>query len=168
MLPILTQPIALAPNAVCLPGDILETTGAILVPVRAASSMGAGLATRVGLRYPSAVEAWIRLAMSYRLQVGRSYYVPDCGRQGLILLPVRPNGNAPARLSGVEAGLWSAVALCASRRITRVALPRIGCGSAGLQWPHVQDMLQRLAAAVPWLALEIYARDPLDANQSFE
>ena len=65
--------------------------------------------------------------------------------------------GADARLDWLTTSLHAAFTFCATEGLTGFAIPRIGAGIGGLDWPDVFKVIEQAAAAHPSIEIEVWS-----------
>lgn len=126
-------------------GDLLAAPVEALVnAVNTQGVMGKGIALAFKNRFPEMFEDYRQACASGRVTPG-CMHVFDCGidarPQFLINFPTKRNWRDPSQLEDIEAGLRALVGEIRQRKIRSIALPALGCGLGGLDWPAVLDLM---------------------------
>jgi O-acetyl-ADP-ribose deacetylase (regulator of RNase III) len=129
--------------------------------------MGAGIAKEFSSRWPEMFYAYKALCRSGDFSLGSymRYEVPVDPQTSPRLefvynLCTQVASGADARLDAIDAAVRSALVDAAERRIWSLALPQIGCGIGGLQWPDVRTVLAAAADGSPVELIAVTYEDP--------
>lgn len=121
-------------------GDILSSNAdAIVNPCNTHGACGAGLSRQLAEKWPWWVSDYKSMCASGRVQTGKvqmSRSVID-GLPHIIHLPTKDDWRKPSKMTFIKDGLDSLVQLCEHEQLVSVAIPKLGCGLGGLQWPLV-------------------------------
>lgn len=124
-------------------GDIFRANAQALVnPVNCVGVMGAGLAKAFRDRFPENYRAYRDACSSGTLKTGQ----PLCfWEQGLLIInfPTKHHWKHKSRLADIDLGLGALVRIIHATRIQSIALPALGCGLGGLDWPPVLALMER-------------------------
>ena len=134
------------------PSDIFSIDCAAIVnPVNCVGVMGAGLALAFKRRYPSHFSSY-REACRVRALCPGAVHIDDFGERVsprfLVALPTKRHWRDPSRLDDIERSLDALAVEIRRRRIPSVALPKLGCGLGGLDWPDVHAAIVRSLSPV--------------------
>lgn len=149
-----------------VPVDIFSLDAeAIVNPVNCVGVMGAGLALAFKRRHPAHFASYRRACAAGTLRPG-TVHVDDLGAGALprylIALPTKRHWRDPSHLGDVALSLRALARELRRRRISSVAIPKLGCGLGGLAWSAVHQVIVRelepLADA--GLLLAILSRPP--------
>ncbi len=137
-------------------GDILASKMHTLVnPVNTIGAMGKGLAKEFKLKYPDYYAAYQKACMCRVFQLEKCFvYRADDGHQ-LYSLPTKSHWRGKSRLEWIDAGLETLVTRLDQYGVKSLAIPAIGCGEGGLNWPDVHDLLHKWLDHVE-IDVEIY------------
>lgn len=108
-------------------------------------SMGRGIAVEFRRRWPEMYVAYRRECRAGRFQPG-GVFIWDAADKTIFNLGTQTRPGPCARLEFIEASLTIAVRTAEERAIPLIAMPRIGAGHGGLDWPEVRKRLEQLAA----------------------
>ena len=134
-------------------GNILESEAEVLVnTVNCVGVMGRGIALQFKKAFPENFKAYAAACRREEVQPGR-LFVYETGRLAppryLINFPTKRHWRGKSRMEDIEAGLEALARLIQEREIRSIALPPLGCGLGGLDWPEVR---RRMEAALGGLA----------------
>lgn len=143
-------------------GNIFTTQAqAIGHGVNTKGVMGAGIAFSVRLMYPEIYLEYRELCDSDGLQPGGVYTALD-DRSGryIVNLASQDAPGANARLEWLRSSLSHGLDELNELGVTSLALPRIGAGIGGLEWPEVREAIEEVAEAYPHMELELWEFKP--------
>ena len=138
-------------------GDVLEVEGSLFdlgAPalgqgVNLAGKMGLGIARDFAHRYPGLLDDYRTAITNGRLTIGASHLYTHTDGTVIVNIATQIRTGRDARYEAIETGLDHALGELHHTGITRLGLPRIGCGIGGLQWPQVYDIIVDVAADHP-------------------
>lgn len=126
--------------------------------------MGAGVAKTVKQRYPVTYDAYVKQCMGGNFQPGDAFGVYE-HKKIIVNLATQDEPGRNARYEWVFAS-----ALKAAQRIADggywkdkpkvMAVPQIGAGIGGLEWPKVQTLLEAVEVLVPGFQFEVWEYKP--------
>jgi len=124
-------------------GDILDANVEALVnPVNTVGVMGAGLALQAKRRYPGMYREYYASCLRGELKIGRVLVHTVFGYPRLVVnFPTKRHYQDPSKLEWIDAGLVDLHALIEELGIRSIAIPPLGCGLGGLQWPDVRGLI---------------------------
>lgn len=141
-----------------LTADIFSSPAQCLVnTVNCEGFMGKGLAYRFKLRYPLNNAHYEAACQRGQLHVGHILFFKEGGKT-IANFPTKDRWRDASRYEYIEAGLEDLCAQIARRAISSVALPPLGCGNGGLEWPRVKAIIERHMAT---LDAHVYLHTPL-------
>ena len=144
--------------------DILTADVQILVnPVNCVGVMGKGLALRFARVFPDNRRAYALACSERRLAPGR-LFVFETGRRGraetIVNLPTKRHWRDPSRIEDVASGIAALAELTGKRGFASLAVPKLGCGLGGLDWPEVRPMIEAAFAALPEVFVQVHGPGP--------
>lgn len=127
-------------------GDLLESPAEALVnAVNEVGVMGKGIALRFREAFPENTRRYMDACRAKRVRVGRMFVVREqnpMGQRWIINFPTKRHWRQPSRLEWIRDGLNDLVRVIQDRGIRSVALPALGCGACGLDWPQVRREIE--------------------------
>lgn len=127
-------------------GNLLEAPAEALVnTVNEVGVMGKGIALLFREAYPQSAESYEKAAKAGEIRVGRVFVTPGeslLGPRWIIHFPTKKHWRSPSQLSWVREGLKDLVRVIRREGIRSIALPPLGCGNGGLQWPLVRREIE--------------------------
>ncbi|OBU05977.1 macro domain-containing protein [Morganella psychrotolerans] len=125
-----------------LKGDLLRSDARGLVnAVNCQGVMGKGIAYQFKLDYPINARAYEALCKSNKIGIGQLSVTEEHGRN-IINFPTRDKWDSPSGYEFIENGLRELKALIKKQGLKSVAMPALGCGSGGLDWRQVDNLIQ--------------------------
>jgi O-acetyl-ADP-ribose deacetylase (regulator of RNase III) len=123
-------------------GDLLADDAQVLVnAVNTVGVMGAGIALAFKNAYPAMFESYRQACMRAELDIGRYHMVQVTPGRFVYNFPTKRYWRDPSRPSYIAAGLPVLASVLTEQEIASVALPALGCGHGGLDWPLVRAMI---------------------------
>jgi O-acetyl-ADP-ribose deacetylase (regulator of RNase III) len=149
-------------------GNLLESGAEALVnTVNTVGVMGKGIALMFKERFALNFQLYASACKAKQVKVG-AMYVTETGELGgprwVINFPTKDHWRAPSRLEWVEAGLQDLKRVLHERQIRSVAIPPLGAGNGGLDWPTVKARID--AALCDVVGVEIIVFEPTDQYQN--
>lgn len=123
-------------------GNIFQADAQALVnPVNCVGVMGAGLAKAFRDRFPENYHAYRDACASSALRIGQPFCFLE---QGLLIInfPTKRHWKNESRLADIDMGLGALVRIIHAAQIQSIALPALGCGLGGLDWPPVLALIE--------------------------
>ena len=127
-------------------GDILTTDAEALVnTVNCVGIMGRGIALQFKNAFPANFKAYAAACQRREVRPGRMF-VYDTGYASnpkhIINFPTKRHWRGKSRLEDIESGLGALVLEIELRGIRSIALPPLGAGLGGLDWPDVRSRIE--------------------------
>lgn len=126
-------------------GDILKTDAQALVnTVNCVGIMGRGIALQFKNAFPENFKAYAAACRRGEVQPG-SMLVFETGRLApkyIINFPTKRHWRGKSRLEDIEVGLAALAQEIRTRGIRSIAIPPLGSGLGGLNWPDVRKRIE--------------------------
>ena len=127
-------------------GDILkEEAEALVNTVNCVGVMGRGIALQFKRTFPENFKAYVARCKRNAIQPGR-VFVFETGQltspRFIINFPTKRHWRGNSRIEDIESGLASLAEEVRSRDIRSIAIPPLGSGLGGLNWPEVRVRLE--------------------------
>lgn len=140
---------------------LLAPAQALVNTVNTEGVMGKGIALQFRQAYPAMFKAYVDACKAGAVQLGRMD-VHDLGGlaegpRWIINFPTKGHWRAKSRLLDIEAGLRDLVATVRRLGIRSIAVPPLGCGHGGLDWPDVKPLIEGAFAIVPEVDVLLFA-----------
>ena len=127
-------------------GDLLVAdVDALVNPVNTVGVMGKGLALQFKRAYPQMFTDYARAAAAGELTVGRMHVWAiraAAGPRFIVNFPTKRHWRGRSRLEDIAAGLEGLAQVIEQHGITSIAVPPLGCGLGGLDWPVVRPLIE--------------------------
>jgi O-acetyl-ADP-ribose deacetylase (regulator of RNase III) len=137
-------------------GDLLNTPGvrAYALGCNCAGTMEAGVSVAFKKRWPALLEAYAQRCAERKVKLGDVFAWSEGSKGGeggdtVFCLALQETAAKKATLPALEKSLKALVELAAAAKIDKVALPRLGAGSAALDGLRVKHILERVGAEAP-------------------
>lgn len=151
-------------------GNLLDSKADVLVcPVNVVGTMGAGLALQFKKAFLDLDDKYQEALRSGQLTINTPYMTTVRDFLGndryILLFPTKFHYRDKSRYAWVARNLRHMQDLAFSANdVHTVALPKLGCGLGGLEWPRVFEQITTIfgdgSDEDPWFELEIYGEDP--------
>lgn len=123
-------------------GNLLEARAEALVnTVNTVGVMGKGIALMFKERFERNFDLYAAACKAKQVRVGKMFVTETGelnGPRWVINFPTKEHWRAPSRLEWVDAGLQDLKRVLQERQIKSVAIPPLGAGNGGLDWPTVK------------------------------
>lgn len=127
-------------------GDILDSDCEALVnTVNTVGVMGKGIAKQFRDRYPGNHLAYRSACKAGEVEVGQMLVIEDIDQRGsrtIVNFPTKKHWRQPSKYEYVTEGLTALKRAIRDRDIKSIAIPPLGCGQGGLEWPRVRRMIE--------------------------
>ncbi len=145
-------------------GNLFEADVAALVnPVHCAGVMSRGLALQFKTRFPDNAKQYKAACEADRLSPG-DVLVHDRGGlfdaerpRYLLNVATKDHWTDASRPAHIEAGMRAVAEQVTTRGISSLAVPALGCGGGGLDWPTVRPLLVEPLSALDNVRACVYA-----------
>lgn len=149
-------------------GNLLEARAEALVnTVNTVGVMGKGIALMFKERFARNFDLYAAACKAKQVKVGQMFVTETGeldGPRWIINFPTKDHWRGNSRLEWVEAGLEDLKRVLLERQIRSVAIPPLGAGNGGLDWPTVKA---RIASALADLDdVEVTVYEPTDRYQN--
>ena len=149
-------------------GNLLEARAEALVnTVNTVGVMGKGIALMFKERFTRNFDLYAAACKAKQVQVGQMFVTETGelnGPRWVINFPTKEHWKAPSRLEWVDAGLQDLKRVLQERQIKSIAIPPLGAGQGGLDWPTVKTHID--AALKDLQSVEITVYEPTDQYQN--
>ena len=127
-------------------GNLLEAdVEAVVNTVNTVGVMGKGIALMFKERFPANYKAYRAACKAGEVKVGSMFVVPSgelAGPRWIINFPTKQDWRNSTKLEWVEDGLKALREFIAENQVKSIALPPLGCGNGGLDWPIVRELIE--------------------------
>lgn len=136
-------------NIVQIVGSVLDQTDvhAIVNTVNCVGVMGKGIALEFKKEYPENFRIYQRLCLNKQVHVGKMlpYHIQrPYGPKYVINFPTKLHWRNDSKIEYIAEGLEDLKRLCQELFITKIAMPRLGCGNGGLDWLDVLPLIKQV------------------------
>lgn len=146
-------------------GDVLSADAQTLVnTVNCVGVMGKGVALAFKQRFPEMFRDYAERCREGLVRLGEPYLFRPLVEPWILNFPTKDHWRSVSRLSDIEAGLDHLAAHLTQWRITSLAVPPLGCGQGGLDWPTVGPVLYRRLEEMS-IPVILYAPEDTPAEQ---
>lgn len=139
-------------------GDLFDSgSPAIAHGVNCRGVMGAGIAVGFKQRYPTMYQHYQAMCDQGHLILGQVFpWYAEHERPVIFNLATQIEPGPNARYSGVMQSVDTMLLMAQNKGISQVAIPQIGCGIGGLEWPQVEGILLALTEKYPAVDVVVY------------
>lgn len=144
-------------------GDILEAQAEALVnTVNCVGVMGRGIALQFKHAFPDNFKAYAAACRREEVQPGRMF-VFDTGKLTLpryvFNFPTKRHWRGKSRIEDIRAGLVTLAEEVRERGIRSIAVPPLGAGLGGLDWPVVRALIDEHLSGLEDVAVQVFEPD---------
>jgi O-acetyl-ADP-ribose deacetylase (regulator of RNase III) len=141
-------------------GDILsEDAEALVNTVNCVGVMGRGIALQFKKAYPQNFKAYAAACKNEEVQPGQMF-VFDTGQLAnpryIINFPTKRHWRGKSRMEDIESGLADLVATLRQYDIRSLAIPPLGSGLGGLDWPEVKARIEEHLSSLDDVQVLVY------------
>lgn len=149
-------------------GDILVAEAEALVnTVNCVGVMGRGIALQFRKAFPENFEIYETACSRGEVQPGSMLVYETgllAGPKYIINFPTKRHWKGKSKIEDIDSGLKALIAEVATRRISTIAIPPLGCGLGGLRWTDVKPRILRAFEELPKVRVLLF--DPEGAPQA--
>jgi O-acetyl-ADP-ribose deacetylase (regulator of RNase III) len=149
-------------------GNLLEAKAEALVnTVNTVGVMGKGVALMFKEAYPENFKAYEAACKRKEVKVG-SMFVTErqslLGPKWIINFPTKEHWRGDSKVVWIESGLEDLKRVIVEKKIRSIAIPPLGSGNGGLNWPDVRPKIEAALGALNDVSVIIY--EPTDQYQN--
>jgi O-acetyl-ADP-ribose deacetylase (regulator of RNase III) len=141
-------------------GNLLAADAEALVnTVNTVGVMGKGIALMFKEAFPSNLKAYQAACKAGEVAVGHMFVTEQrelMGPKWIINFPTKQHWRNPSKLEWVDEGLDDLKRIIVERGIRSIALPPLGSGNGGLEWPTVRALIERKLGDLPGVDVIVY------------
>ena len=141
-------------------GDMFtEDVEALVNSVNCVGVMGRGIALQFKNLFPENFKAYAEACKSEEVRPGRMF-VYQSGKMTnpryIINFPTKRHWRGKSRMEDIESGLRALAQVIAERNIRSIALPPLGSGLGGLDWPIVRSRIETAMQDIDYLRVVVF------------
>lgn len=144
-------------------GDMFEADVEALVnTVNTVGAMGKGLALLFKNKFPANNEMYVNGCRNNEVKTGEMFVVGVTGRGNLryiVNFPTKEHWRYPSQMVWIEEGLIDLRRFIIDNNVKSIAIPALGAGLGGLNWPDVKSEIEDKLAGLD--AVQIMVFEPL-------
>lgn len=149
-------------------GNLLEAKAdAIVNTVNTVGVMGKGIALMFKEAYPTNFKAYAAACKAGDVKTGTMFVTANDELEGpawIINFPTKEHWRGNSRMEWIESGLVDLRRVIQEKKIRSIALPPLGCGNGGLEWPDVRSRIEEALSDLDPVQVLVYA--PTDHYQN--
>jgi len=141
-------------------GNLLESRAQALVnTVNTVGVMGKGIALMFKDRFKENFKRYAAACKNKEVQVGKMF-ITATGELGgpnwVVNFPTKKDWRAPSKLEWIREGLVDLRRFIIEEHITSIAIPPLGAGNGGLNWPDVRGEIERALGDLSNVDVEVF------------
>ena len=144
-------------------GDLLaEPAEALVNAVNCVGVMGRGVALQFKNAFPENFQAYALRCRWGGMRPGKIFVFElrrTTGPRYIINFPTKRHWRGKSRMADIEAGLQALAEEIRSREIRSIALPPLGSGLGGLDWPKIRARIQTALEDLPEVQIAVFEPD---------
>ncbi|MBF0290381.1 MAG: macro domain-containing protein [SAR324 cluster bacterium] len=141
-------------------GNILKADAeAIVNTVNCVGVMGKGIALQFKKAYPENFKVYEKECRDKKMKVGKmlTFHTSSLMNPRYIInFPTKRHWKGKSRYEDIESGLAALVEEVKQFNIQSIAIPPLGCGLGGLEWPKVRKMIEEAFAPLAEVHVLLY------------
>ena len=141
-------------------GNLLEADVEALVnSVNTVGIMGKGVALQFRQAFPENFRAYQRACKRNEVQPGKMLVVTTgslSNPRHIINFPTKRHWRQKSRIGDISLGLTDLIAVVKDLSIQSIALPPLGCGNGGLEWPEVRPLIEKAFRSLAEVEVLLY------------
>lgn len=120
-----------------------ENVEALVNPVNCVGVMGKGLALEFKKRFPENFDAYVQACKHRTIGLGHLFVFHRPEKPGHIInFPTKQHWRDKSTIEYIMLGIIDLLGVIKHYKIGSIAIPAIGCGLGGLEWPRVKELLE--------------------------
>ena len=141
-------------------GDILKADAEALVnTVNCVGIMGRGVALQFKEAFPANFKAYAAACKRDEVQPGRMFVFATgtmTNPKFIINFPTKRHWKGKSRMEDIESGLVALVGEIKARGVRSIAIPPLGAGLGGLNWPDVRRQIESALLELPDVRVVVF------------
>lgn len=141
-------------------GNLLTADAEALVnTVNEVGVMGKGIALMFKEAFPESAREYQEASKAGEVRVGHVLVTRNpelLGPRWILHFPTKKHWRHPSKLEWIRAGLADLRRVIAEQQIRSIAVPPLGCGNGGLDWPEVRREIEGALGTLPDVAVTVY------------
>jgi O-acetyl-ADP-ribose deacetylase (regulator of RNase III) len=141
-------------------GNLLESRAQALVnTVNTVGVMGKGIALMFKDRFKENFKRYAAACKGKDVQIGKMFVTSADeldGPKWIVNFPTKQNWRAPSKLEWITEGLKDLRRFIVEQGVTSIAIPPLGAGNGGLNWPDVRAEIERALGDLTHVDIEVF------------
>ena len=142
-------------------GNLLEADVEALVnTVNCVGVMGKGIALQFKQTFRDNFQAYANACRKGEVKPGRIFIFPTdrmINPKFIINFPTKQHWKGKSKIKDIEMGLRALIDEVRNLGIKSIAVPPLGCGYGGLEWPEVRNLIEAAFEQLPDVQVLLYA-----------
>lgn len=138
---------------------LLASTEALVNTVNEVGVMGKGIALMFSDAFPENAKAYIEACKAKQVHVGHMFVTENKGldqQRWIINFPTKKHWRGDSKIQWIHDGLQDLLRVIHEKSIHSIALPPLGCGNGGLEWPVVRGEIEATLGSLPNVEILVY------------
>jgi O-acetyl-ADP-ribose deacetylase (regulator of RNase III) len=148
-------------------GNLLEAPADALVnAVNTVGVMGKGIALMFKLRFDENYRRYVAACKTGQVRTGLMFVTEVnelVGPRWIVNFPTKQHWRAPSRMDWIVDGLQDLRRFIVDNNVRSIAVPALGAGNGGLDWPAVRQQIERTLGD---LDADVMVYEPMTTNSS--
>ena len=141
-------------------GNLLQApTEALVNTVNEVGVMGKGIALMFSDEFPENTKAYQEACRDKRVHVGHMFVTENEGLiqpHWIINFPTKKHWRGDSQIGWIHDGLEDLRRVIRDKKIQSIALPPLGCGNGGLDWPQVRQEIEAALGELEDVEILVY------------
>jgi O-acetyl-ADP-ribose deacetylase (regulator of RNase III) len=141
-------------------GNLLESPAQALVnTVNTVGVMGKGIALMFKDRFKENFKRYAAACKIKEVQIGKMFVTSTdelTGPKWIVNFPTKKDWRAPSKLEWITAGLKDLRRFIVDKHVASIAIPPLGAGNGGLNWPDVRAEIERELGDLANVDIEVF------------
>jgi len=149
-------------------GNLLEAeVDALVNTVNTVGVMGKGIALMFKERFGYNMQEYAKACKAKKVRTGKMFVTETgelMGPKWVVNFPTKQHWRSPSKLEWVIDGLADLKTFIVENQIKSIAIPPLGAGNGGLDWPVVREQIEKALADLNDVNILVY--EPTDKYQN--
>ena len=141
-------------------GNLLEANAEALVnTVNTVGVMGKGIALMFKERFAKNMEEYAKACKAKQVHTGKMFTTETgelMGPKWVVNFPTKQHWRSPSKLEWIIDGLEDLKAFIVNNHVKSIAIPPLGAGNGGLDWPVVREQIEKALADLVDVEILVY------------
>lgn len=141
-------------------GNLLESHAQALVnTVNTVGVMGKGIALMFKERFRENFKRYAAACKNKEVKVGKMFITSSGELEGpkwIVNFPTKQDWRAPSKLEWITEGLRDLRRFVVEQHVASIAIPPLGAGNGGLDWPDVKVEIERALGDLTQVDIEVF------------